>query len=258
MLYGVLVLGEKKGEEPYTPTDRRLLAAMASQLALAYRSVWFGERDQVERLRECPVCHNCFDSGQERCPDDCAELVRTIPVTRAFATHYVLERRIGRGGMGTVYLATDTALHRRVAIKLLSERLSYDESAIQRFEEREARAVARLQRPDIVTIHEHGNVVSKDGQRKVFLVMEFIDGVSLRTVLNEGNQIDRARLSTIMDQVLAGLSAAHRAGVLHRDIKPENVLTSTDPAGALVAKIVDSDLPKFAWIILRPLIQRPV
>jgi predicted ATPase/serine/threonine protein kinase len=127
---------------------------------------------------------------------------------------------LGRGGMGEVYLAHDTRLGRKVAVKLLRPGLLSNPDALRRFEQ-EARAASSLNHPNIVTIHEIGDV---DDRR--FLAMEFVDGRSLTSMI--GTDVSLASLVQIGAQLAKALSVAHAAGIVHRDIKPENIIVRDD------------------------------
>ncbi|OBG67462.1 MULTISPECIES: serine/threonine-protein kinase PknH/PknJ [unclassified Mycobacterium] len=131
---------------------------------------------------------------------------------------YQLRRLLGRGGMGEVYEAYDTVKDRVVALKLMSEQVSSDDSFRRRMQ-REARTAGRLQEPHIVPIHDFGEI---DGQ--VFIDMRLIEGRDVGTVLSRTGPLPPPRAVAIVEQVAAALDAAHRAGVIHRDIKPENIL----------------------------------
>ncbi|MPS76420.1 MAG: serine/threonine protein kinase, partial [Microbacterium sp.] len=135
---------------------------------------------------------------------------------------YRVRARIARGGMATVYVATDLRLERRIALKVMHAHLS-DDSAFQSRFIQEARAAARLADPHVVNVFDQG----QDGEL-AYLVMEYLPGITLRELLREQKRLTVAQTITIMDAVLAGLSAAHRAGIVHRDVKPENVLLAED------------------------------
>ncbi|GAT73516.1 Stk1 family PASTA domain-containing Ser/Thr kinase [Microbacterium hydrocarbonoxydans] len=135
---------------------------------------------------------------------------------------YRVRARIARGGMATVYVATDLRLERRIALKVMHAHLS-DDSAFQSRFIQEARAAARLADPHVVNVFDQG----QDGEL-AYLVMEYLPGITLRELLREQRRLTVAQTITIMDAVLAGLSAAHRAGIVHRDVKPENVLLAED------------------------------
>ncbi|MGC1648609.1 MAG: protein kinase, partial [Candidatus Sulfotelmatobacter sp.] len=134
--------------------------------------------------------------------------------------HYRIVEKIGAGGMGEVYEAEDSRLGRRVALKLLPERIVGDSSAVERFV-REARAASALNHPNIVTIHEIG----ESGANR-FIVMEFIMGCTLRKMIGQG--VDLELLARIGEQVAKALTVAHAAGIIHRDIKPDNIMVRDD------------------------------
>ena len=137
-----------------------------------------------------------------------------IAAGRTLGDRYVLQRRLGAGGMSVVWLATDERLDRPVAIKILSDTLTEDREYIGRFR-REAKVAAGLQHPNLVSVYDFGS-----GERP-YLVMEYIDGGDLAMRVARGDVPDRERLAR---ELLAALRHIHDAGVLHRDIKPQNVL----------------------------------
>ncbi|MBP2334419.1 serine/threonine-protein kinase [Saccharothrix coeruleofusca] len=125
---------------------------------------------------------------------------------------------VARGGMSTVYRGVDTRLDRPVAIKVMDPQLSADPAFVARFEG-EARAAAKLHHPGVVAVHDQG--VDED---RVFLVMELVEGGTLRDLLAERGTLGVPLALTVLERVLAALAAAHRADLVHRDVKPENVL----------------------------------
>lgn len=146
---------------------------------------------------------------------------------------YAIDRELGRGGMGVVYLGHDTRLDRAVAIKMMPEHLASDPERLGRFE-REARVLASLHHPNIAGIH---GVEEEGGAR--FLVLEFVEGASLSDRLDAGPlSVDDALEIAI--QVAAGIEAAHEAGVVHRDLKPANVIVTPDGR----AKVLDFGLAR--------------
>ncbi len=124
--------------------------------------------------------------------------------------------------MATVYVATDMRLERRIALKVMHAHLS-DDSAFQSRFIQEARAAARLADPHVVNVFDQG----QDGEL-AYLVMEYLPGITLRELLREQRRLTVTQTVTIMDAILSGLAAAHRAGIVHRDVKPENVLLAED------------------------------
>lgn len=147
---------------------------------------------------------------------------------------YLIVAHLGTGGMGEVYLATDTRLDRRVALKILSGELAHDKRRMQRFEQ-EARLASSLNQPNILTIFEFGEV---DSLR--FLATEYVEGETLRRRIHR----ERLKLSQILDisaQVVAALDAAHEAKIVHRDMKPENIMIRSRDH---IVKVLDFGLAK--------------
>ena len=135
---------------------------------------------------------------------------------------YEISGRLAQGGMAVVYTAFDTRLDRSVAVKIMHPALAADEEFVGRFR-REAKAAARLSNPHVVAVTDQG----QDGD-VIFLVMELVEGRTLREVLREAGRLDEVSALQYMIPVLEALAAAHRAGLVHRDVKPENVLVATD------------------------------
>ncbi|MFK4835047.1 Stk1 family PASTA domain-containing Ser/Thr kinase [Microbacterium sp. ZW T2_14] len=135
---------------------------------------------------------------------------------------YRVRARIARGGMATVYVATDLRLERRIALKVMHGHLSDDTVFQSRFIQ-EARAAARLADPNVVNVFDQG----QDGDM-AYLVMEYLPGITLRELLREQRRLTVPQAISILDAVLSGLAAAHKAGIVHRDVKPENVLLAED------------------------------
>lgn len=149
---------------------------------------------------------------------------------------YKIISPIGAGGMGEVYLASDTRLERRVALKFLPAHFTQDKEHLRRFEQ-EARAVAALSHPNVCTIHE----VFESEQGRQCIVMEYVEGVTLRKWMTRG----RLRVGAALDaaiQIASALAAAHAAGIVHRDIKPENIMIRPDG----LIKVLDFGIAKYA------------
>jgi eukaryotic-like serine/threonine-protein kinase len=155
------------------------------------------------------------------------------------ASRYRIERRLGAGGMSTVFLATDSVLERAVAIKLLAEHLAEDEDFVARFR-REALSAARLQHPNIVQVFDSGQ---DPESLRHYIVMEFVDGPSAADMLREYKELDLEQTVSILRDACHGLDYAHRAGVVHRDVKPGNLLLSEDTR---ITKLADFGIAKAA------------
>jgi eukaryotic-like serine/threonine-protein kinase len=157
----------------------------------------------------------------------------------AIAGRYRLERRLGAGGMSTVFLARDSVLERPVAIKLLAEHLAEDEAFVARFR-REALAAARLQHPNIVQVFDSGE---DPESRRHYIVMEYVDGPSCADMMRSDGWLDIEETARIIRGACHGLDYAHRAGVVHRDVKPGNLLVSNDTGSV---KLADFGIAKAA------------
>jgi eukaryotic-like serine/threonine-protein kinase len=154
---------------------------------------------------------------------------------------YEIVRHLASGGMGEVYLATDEALGRQVALKVLSTRYSQDTGRVRRLEQ-EARAASALNHPNIVTVHELG----RDGST-CFIAQEYVEGITLRERLRSG-PMPLDEIVAISGQIAAALHVAHSAGVIHRDIKPENIMLRGDG----LVKILDFGIAKFLSDAIAP------
>lgn len=255
-LIGLLLLGEKKSEEPYSSTDKNLLQTIASQVAFVYENTLLksrvGKEQKIKRdvlarfeeqninlVKECPLCGTCYDSNVEICSKDNRELTLSLPVERTIDSKYQLEKLLGRGGMGAVYQATDLRLNRLVAVKILLGSMFGDQEALRRFE-REAKTSAKLTHPNIIAVHDYGRLPS-DG---AYLVMEFIQGISLRSKLAKFGKLKPNVVAQYFEQLLEGVKAAHKAGVVHRDLKPENILIADSDNLKQQVKILDFGLAK--------------
>jgi serine/threonine protein kinase len=151
--------------------------------------------------------------------------------------HYQTLSLIGAGGMGRVYLAEDTRLGRKVALKLLPAAFTKDRERVRRFKQ-EARAASGLNHPNILTIHEIGEASTGEGGAH-YIVSEFVEGETLRAMLRSG-RLGVGKATAIAGQVAGALSVAHEAGIVHRDIKPENVMARPDG----LVKVLDFGLAK--------------
>src|SRR5215472_4344548 len=234
----LLALGVKRSEEPYSGEDRDLLVAIAASLALLAEKPAPAAAPVSSRFGECPQCGNCYDTGSEQCAKEGARL-NSVAIPRLLSERYCLERRLGRGGMGAVYEALDTALERRVAVKLIRDDLVGNAEAAERFR-REARAAASFTHPHVVTVYDFGVAAGTHP----FLVMELLSGVTLREELQQRERLTAARTAEILRGICEALEAAHRRQLVHRDLKPENIFLARNETGE-VTKVLDFGLAKF-------------
>lgn len=200
-------------------------------------------------MLQCPRCGRKFPDEVHVCPDDFTPLqadatLSDVPVDpligRVFENKYRLDERLGGGGMGTVYRATHLLIERPVAVKVLSQRFVGDETAQQRFR-REARASGRMQHPNAVMVNDFG--ATEDGW--LYIVMELLEGQTLRDLLAREAPLDPARVVSFMLQTCAAVGAAHDAGLIHRDLKPANIFIEQRPNLAAVVKVLDFGVAKF-------------
>ncbi len=158
----------------------------------------------------------------------------------ALGEQYRIEREIGRGGMGVVYLATDLALERTVAVKVISPELALHQALADRFIA-EARLIARVRHPNILSVYTAGAT-----QGLLYYVMDYVEGRSLRELLQREGRLDPALAMSLSADIAAALDAAARAGVVHRDIKPENILIE-ETAGGYRALLADFGIAFAMW-----------
>ncbi|GAA0728013.1 Stk1 family PASTA domain-containing Ser/Thr kinase [Dactylosporangium roseum] len=156
---------------------------------------------------------------------------------------YRVRARVAKGGMATVYTALDERLERTVALKIIHPAHSRDPQFVERFTD-EAKTIARLTHPNVVAVYDQGTY-----QGLPYLVMEYVRGRTLREVLAERRRLQPQEALAVMEQMLAAIAAAHRAGLVHRDVKPENVLVAEPPGGTHdlvdgVVKVADFGLAR--------------
>ena len=252
-ILGLLLLGRKLSDQPYTPGDRKLLQILAAQMAIVCENIAMQrqleqerkvanqmrmrfETGRIDAFRECPRCGRCFGPEVTSCETDGIEPVFTLAVRRTLRERYRLDRLLGRGGMGSVYEAFDIMLQRKVAVKIMLPDVIADSYALRRAY-REARAAAGLNHPNIIAAYDFEVI---EGEA-AFLVMEYLPGQTMRERIMAGD-IERPVAAEWLDQVLTGLEAAHAAGIVHRDLKPENILICSSPGSAPLLKILDFGL----------------
>ena len=231
----LIVLGAKRSEEPYSTEDTGLLENVASAVALLLMRGKLGM--QGRSLEECPSCGTCYDTGTTKCEKD-ESLLILVPTPRMLGQRYRLEKRLGQGGMGKVYRATDVSLNRTVAVKMIRDELFANQSAMEKFRQ-ESRVTASLAHPNVVTVHDFG----VDTNQRVFLVMELLQGITLREEFRQKTRLPAERTLELFEGICAGIGAAHARGLVHRDLKPENIFISK-PNVLEVVKITDFGIAK--------------
>lgn len=160
-----------------------------------------------------------------------AQQTVTIGPGQIISDKYVLNSKLGQGGMATVWKATHTGIGKEVVIKIM---LPHADAGVNRFEQ-ECRIMARVSHPNVITIYDAGSI----NQRQPFMVMEYIDGESLGELLDHEGALPLSLALEILIQICSGLEAAHEAGIIHRDLKPDNILLKERNTREDWVKIVD-------------------
>lgn len=162
-------------------------------------------------------------------------------VGRIIQAKYEIRARIGIGGMGRVYRARRLQIGDEVVIKLLDNRYLFDDVAAERFR-REAQAAARIRHKNVVVIHDFSNADADT--TPAFIVMEFVDGISLKNLLTNEGPLSQQRTVDLMTEICQGVGAGHNLGVIHRDIKPDNIIVATGDEKQETVKVIDFGLAK--------------
>lgn len=198
--------------------------------------------EAVAVARVCPQCGGEYETGDRFCPKDGTPLRPKAGgdplVGRVIADRYLILARLGEGGMGRVYLAEHVKMNRQCAVKVMNPSLIHDSESLQRFA-REASSAARILHPNVAAVFDYG-----EADKIIYLVMEYVDGESLSTLLAREGSLDPRRAIDIARQMADGLHAAHELGIVHRDLKPDNVIVARTKAGKEVPKIVDFGIAK--------------
>jgi len=197
-------------------------------------------------MKECPKCELCYADEVNFCPQDQTQTRLSLPGTQLLANRYWIEKRLGRGAMGQVYLARDKNLGtRRVAVKTVREDILNSEDlqegeAIARFE-REAMSAASVTHPHVVDVTDFGE--STEGI--FYLVMEYVEGETLHRLLRREGSLPVGRAVKLLRQIADGVEASHEAGILHRDLKPANIfIMKKGTSGDGFIKVGDFGLAK--------------
>lgn len=199
-------------------------------------------------MRICPQCGTRFQEALQFCPNDGAQTYEaqdsqespTDPLLgRVIDGRYRIEKQIGEGGMGVVYMATHTVLQKKLALKVLRGDSSKDADVVQRFMQ-EAQAATSIGHQNIIDISDFGRL--PDGS--VYFVMEYLDGLSLSDMIKRGGSIPMADAVHIIRQIASALDAAHARGIVHRDLKPDNIIVVNLGDDPLFVKVLDFGVAK--------------
>ncbi len=191
----------------------------------------------------CPTCGTEYPLSERFCPRDGTAL-RSSSATgdligSIVAERYHILRKLGEGGMGTVYLAEHVKMGRKAALKVMNPGMNSDPDAIARFN-REAANASRLNHPNVCAIYDFGE--TPDGL--IYLAMEFIEGESLTSLIAKNGYLPAPRAAAIIHQAADALAAAHDQGIVHRDLKPDNIMIAKARDGSDVVKVVDFGIAK--------------
>ena len=191
----------------------------------------------------CPTCGTEYPLSERFCPRDGTAL-RSASTTADLlgaivAERYHILKKLGEGGMGTVYLAEHVKMGRKAALKVMNPGMNTDADAIARFN-REAANASRLNHPNVCAIYDFGE--TSDGL--IYLAMEFIEGESLTSLIEKNGYLAAPRAASIIHQAADALAVAHDYGIVHRDLKPDNIMIAKDRDGADVVKVVDFGIAK--------------
>ena len=195
-------------------------------------------------MKVCPVCATEYGDEAAFCSRDRSPLRaadgRELPglLGQLVGERYQVERRLGEGGMGEVYLARHVLIGRPCALKVMSPSLSQDPDAVSRFN-REATSASRISHPNVCAVYDFG--LTPEGL--VYLAMEYVEGSTLSALLDESGPLKVDRAAALVAQCAAGLMAAHELGIVHRDLKPENIMVLSGRERE-TAKLVDFGIAK--------------
>ena len=196
-----------------------------------------------ENQKICPTCGTEYPLSERFCPRDGTALRAAANQSdllgSVVADRYHILKKLGAGGMGTVYLAEHVKMGRKSALKVMNPGMNTDPDAVARFN-REASNASRLSHPNICGIYDFGE--TSDGM--IYLAMEFIEGSALTDIIEKGGPLQPARAASIIHQTADALQIAHDAGIVHRDLKPDNIMVAKNRDGSDLVKVVDFGIAK--------------
>jgi CHASE2 domain-containing sensor protein/tRNA A-37 threonylcarbamoyl transferase component Bud32 len=191
-------------------------------------------------VKECPCCARCYGDSRLTCEHDGTELEPSYPGQLLIAGKYLVERRLGKGGMGAVYLARHTALDKRFALKVILTEGAISKQARDDFET-EARALGLLNHPNIVDVTDYG--VEQNGGLP-YLVMEYLEGQTLAQLLRARGELDIPDALPILRAAANAIDCAHQQNIVHGDLKPSNLFLAGSRNSSAIVKIVDFGLAR--------------
>ena len=229
----------------YAPIATLDVKSGSKQLGSKKKTMVEGQQEQPGRY--CPICETWMD--HEICPTDQVPTIKretleehsdTLAEGTVLGGRYSVSKLIGMGGMGAVYLATQTNMNRKVALKTMKKEFMSNERLLKRFY-REARAAAALDHPNLVKVYDFG----LDQARGLpFIAMEYLEGQSLEEMIADGVKLPESRACRILSIVSRALTDAHSKGVVHRDLKPDNVYVQSLSDGTDHIKVLDFGIAK--------------
>ena len=199
-------------------------------------------------MRICPQCGTRFQEPLQFCPNDGSQTYEALEsqeapkdplLGRVIDGRYRIEKQIGEGGMGVVYMATHTVLQKRLALKVLRGDNSKDADVVQRFMQ-EAQSATSIGHQNIIDISDFGRL--PDGS--VYFVMEYLDGLSLADMIKRGGSVPTPEAVHIIRQMASALDAAHARGIVHRDLKPDNIFVISQGGDPQFVKVLDFGVAK--------------
>lgn len=190
-------------------------------------------------MRTCLICKRVYDDEVSFCEDDGAQTASIMPGGRLLDGKYEIDRLLGQGGMGAVFVATQHGIERQVAVKLINPSFVSNDQALERFK-REALATGRVKHPNAITVYDFG--VTSDGV--AYLAMEYLAGTSLRDEIAKCRVMEPARVVEILGPVCSAIESAHRQNIVHRDLKPDNIFLEALDDGAVAPKVLDFGIAK--------------
>lgn len=191
----------------------------------------------------CPVCSRCYDGAVLKCPADATPLEPVLNGPLLIDRKYLIERRLGHGGMGAVYQVRHTGLEKTFALKLILAEGAAIESFRESFET-EARALGALQHPNIVGVTDYG-IDPRDGGVP-YLVMDYLEGETLRQLLKKRKPIPFSEARPMLRAIAAAIDAAHSQKIIHADLKPGNLFLARQPDSSVIVKVVDFGLARLS------------